>query len=185
MAEHVLFVPECWADTALMYSLLVTPNNHNLVSHAQGIGNVGNILEDKKGVRQGRRLVGLVDRDKKFHEQPYLAQFTRVVGGGQGPTDTHCILQHPEHPEQHLIVLNPACDLWLLEAAQQAQLPLAEMGVPTELEPFKEFSKQNGVTKNPRMRELLWRIQQARPPMYRELADFVAGRMDLTSSRQP
>ncbi|MBD2723211.1 hypothetical protein [Hymenobacter armeniacus] len=154
-----------------------------MVSHAQGIGNVGNILEDKKGQRQGRRLVGIVDRDKKFHEQPYLAQFTLVVGGGKGPTDTHCIYQHPERTDQYIIVLNPACDLWLLKAARQAQLPLDEMGVPTELESFKDFSKQNGVTKNPKMRELLWRIQQARPPMYRELAEFVASIMDIAPPR--
>lgn len=182
MAEHALFIPECWADTALMYALLVTPNNHDLVSHAQGIGNVGRLLKDEKGLRRGRRLVGMVDRDKKFAEHPYLAEFTRVQVGGLSQDSPHCILQHTTRIDQHLIVLNPACDTWLFRAAHEAKLPLAEMGIATTLPEFIDFCKQDGITTNPKMKELLRAIQQARPVVYRELADFVARIMNISST---
>jgi hypothetical protein len=180
MAEHALFVPECWADTALMHALLVTPHNHNFVSHAQGIGNVGRLLKDEKGLRRGRRLVGMVDRDKKFAEHPYLAEFTRVQVGSLEADSPHCILQHKTRLEQHLIVLNPACDTWLFRAAHEAGVPLAELGIATTLPEFVDFCKQDGVTSNSRMKELLWAIQQARPAVYRELADFIASVMDIS-----
>lgn len=179
MAEHALFVPECWADTALMHALLVTPNNHNLISHAQGIGNVGRVLKDEKGLRRGRRLVGMVDRDKKFAEHPYLAEFTLVVAGSLDTSSPHCILRHATRPEQHLIVLNPACDTWLFQAAREAAVSLADFGIAANLPEFITFCKQDGITANPRMKELLWAIQQARPTIYRELADFVAAVMDI------
>lgn len=179
MANHALFVPECWADTALMHALLVTPNNHKLVSHAQGIGNVGRILEDVKGIRQGRQVVGMVDKDKKFRQHPYLARFTRIRAGSLDQDAPHCILQHATRVEHHLIVLNPACDTWLFRAAHEAGIPLAKMGIATALPGFIDFCKQDGVTTNRKMQELLWAIQQARPTMYRELADFVAGVMNI------
>ncbi|MBT9395126.1 hypothetical protein KLP40_18305 [Hymenobacter sp. NST-14] len=183
MAEHALFVPECWADTALMHALLVTPNNHNLISHAQGIGNVGRVLKDEKGLRQGRRLVGMVDRDKKFAENPYLAEFTQIVAGSLDRTSPHCILRHATRPDQHLIVLNPACDTWLFQAAQEASVSLIDLDIATTLPEFIDFCKQDGITNNPRMKELLWAIQQARPAIYRELADFIASIMDITPKK--
>lgn len=184
MIDSALFVPECWADTALMKCLLDVPNADELVNHGQGIGDVCRILRDDKGLRRGRLQVGMVDNDSAFYQHGYLMEFTqRVIGinsrADMCKQDIHCVMQHPVRTEQFLIVLNPACDLWLLRAADQAGIPLAEMGIPTDLRSFKKISKRNGVFPNPKMDELLERIREARPPMFQELAGFVASIMAL------
>ena len=132
----------------------------------------------------GRRVVGLVDRDKKFRQQPYLSTFTTIRAGGLGDSDPHCILQHPERPSHYLIVLNPACDTWLFRAAQASGINLPLLGLPETLPDFIQFCKQEDVEQTTSMQNLLWAIQQARPAVYRELADFVATIMDISSSRR-
>jgi hypothetical protein len=186
MANYALFVPECWADTALMLALL--HDRDDFISHAQGIGKVGGVLRrqgaDASG--QARRVVGLVDGDKKFAEQPYLSEFTEVVAGGWDKSQhPHCILRHPGRPAHHLIVLHPACDAWLLRAAQAIGLDLVALGLPTDLAAFKDFCKQDGVTENKALQTLLRALQRDRPPAYQELADFVSQVMNIAPPRHP
>jgi hypothetical protein len=183
MADYALFVPECWVDTALMRALL--RGRDEFISHHQGIGKVGGVLR-----RQGaeplntRRVVGMVDGDQKFDEQPYLTQFTRVlVGGWDRKLHPHCVLQHPDKPTHYLIVLHPACDGWLFRTAQQADIDLAALGLPTEFEAFLEVTKPQGALTNKPLEMLLREIQRLRQAAYRELADFVASVMDLTPPR--
>lgn len=184
MAEQVLFVPECNVDTALALSLVLY--RYTFVSHRQGIGQVARVLvAQQQAARDGRRIIGLVDNDKKFKQAPELAGFTTVVLGGTESHHPHCIRQHPERPNQYLIVLNPACDSWLFQAAHDARISLADLGLPTDLPGFVDFCKQRDVEENTSMRHLLWAIQQARPAMYRELADFVATMMDVAPPRWP
>ncbi|MEJ7660395.1 MAG: hypothetical protein WKG07_12650 [Hymenobacter sp.] len=47
-------------------------------NHQHGIGNVGGVMKAIQSAE--RRVVGLVDLDKRFHEQPYLAQFELRAG---------------------------------------------------------------------------------------------------------
>jgi len=184
MAESVLFVPECNVDTALALSLV--SYRYTFVSHRQGIGQVARVLvEQRPAARDGRRIIGMVDNDKKFREAPELAGFTTVVRGGLESHHPHCICQHPQHPNQYLIVLNPACDTWLFRAAQQAGVALTSLGLPADLAGFIDFCKQNDLEEVPAMRSLLWSIQQARPSAYRELAKFVADMMDVAPPRWP
>jgi hypothetical protein len=74
MADYALFVPECFVDTALTLSLV--QNRRQFISHQQGIGNVGRVMSQQSKLNGAhRRVVGLVDRDKKFREQPYLSVY--------------------------------------------------------------------------------------------------------------
>lgn len=184
MAEQVLFVPECNVDTAL--ALALVSYRYTFVSHRQGIGQVARVLvAQQQAAVAGRRIIGIVDNDKKFQQAPELAGFTTVVLGGLESHDPHCIRQHPERPNQYLIVLNPACDSWLFRAAQQASLSLPALGLPADLPSFIDFCKQRDVEENSAMRNLLWAIQQARPSAYRELADFVGAMMNVAPPRWP
>ena len=185
MAESVLFVPECNVDTALALSLV--SYRHTFVSHRQGIGQVARVLEaQRQASRDGRRIVGLVDDDKKFKQAPALAEFTTIVRGGTAQDgQPHCIRQHPQQPNQYLIVLNPACDTWLFRAAQEVGIALLELGIPADLPGFIDFCKQQNVEETQPMRRLLRAIQQAQPAAYRELAEFVADTMDTAPARWP
>jgi len=82
-----LFMPECYADTALMRTLLRENSNNRAqlnklsVNHQHGIGNVGNKMEAQWSPGTARRVLGMVDLDREFGQQPYLSQFSRVLGG--------------------------------------------------------------------------------------------------------
>jgi hypothetical protein len=184
MPENVLFVPECHVDTALARTLLA--GRLTFINHQHGIPNVGKALEDlAKKSRGPRFVVGMVDKDKKFADVKSLRRFTQVVQARRPEaqdlaqlTCCYCIYQDPAQPTQYLVVLEPACDTWLWEAAGAAGLALADFGLPTTLPGFIEAVKDDEAEHDPRLARLLQAIRRAQPGGYRELAAFVAQVMD-------
>ncbi len=158
-----LFVPECYVDTALMRALLF--DRREYINHQHGIGNAGRLMK-KQAADYGaaRRVVGMVDRDKKFDEQPYLDAFQPPDRVRPEEHATHHVLTHPTVASQLLIVLNPACDAWLFEAARAAGIELAQYGLPTTFAEFIAFCKHRGVANIPELRALLADIRRAYPP---------------------
>lgn len=182
MAEYALFVPECNVDTALTLSLAAF--RYTFVSHRQGIGQVARVLQAQaQACRDGRVVVGMVDRDKNFAQAPELAKFRPMARIQRGQEAAHDILQHPDVPNQYLIVLNPACDSWMFRAAEAASIELASLGLPTGLPEFIDFCKQENIEEHPLIRRLLRELQRAQPIAYRDLAEFVADVMDLKPPR--
>ena len=180
MPEQVLFVPECHVDTALARALLA--GRDSFFNHQHGISKVANLLRAQAAAARGPRfVVGLVDKDKRIADVTYLRQFSRVHAARSGPDCRYRIYQHEHHLTHYLIVLDPACDTWLFEAAHAAGLPLAAIGLPPTLPAFIDFMKQEGIEDSPAVGRLLYAIKQAQPPAYRELAGFVADVMDPNS----
>lgn len=181
-ATHALFVPECHADTALMITLLrenaiSEENPYRFVSHGQGIGNVGRVMDDPN-LGSARRVIGMVDLDVKFYQQPYLGLFTAFGGSMERKKHSYALLRHPTNPSQFLIVLNHACDAWLWQRAAEAGLSLANFDLPTDFTGFKKYCKKRAAELG--LRPLLAAIAVARPTAYGVLADFVANALDLT-----
>jgi hypothetical protein len=180
MPEHVQFLPECHVDTALARALLA--GRLTFINHQHGIPEVGNALQRYADTGRGPRfVVGMVDRDKCFDTVKKLRRFTQVVQArtrqAADLTETtccYCIYQDPAHPAQYLVVLEPACDTWLFEAAQAAGLALPDFGLPATLPAFIKVVKDDEAEENPRLQKLLEAIRQAQPSGYRELATFVA-----------
>ena len=173
LAPHTpLFVPECYVDTALMRALLF--DRREYINHQHGIGNVGRLMKKQaETYGDARRIIGMVDRDKKFDEQPYLDAF-RPPARVRPEHATHHVLAHPTHTTQRLIVLNPACDAWVFEAARAAGIKPAQYGLPDALPEFIGFCKQREVGDIPELRALLADIRRAYPPAYQQLAEAVA-----------
>jgi hypothetical protein len=183
MPESIMFVPECHVDTVLTRTLLL--DRLTFINHKHGIANVAKALQSQAENGRGPRfVVGMVDRDKKFAEIKYLQRFTREIKeyARTGPDCRYRVYQQPEQPSHYLIVLEPACDTWIFEAAHSAGLDLADFGLPTSLTGFIDVVKDEDAEDNPNLRRLLHAIRQAQPSAYRELAAFVADVMD-TSSR--
>ena len=154
-----LFVPECYVDTALMRALLF--DRREYINHQHGIGNVGRLMKKQaETYGNARRIIGMVDRDKKFDEQPYLDAF-QPPARVRPEHATHHILTHPTHPTQRLIVLNPACDAWLFKAARAAVIDPAQYGLPNALPDFITFCKQREVGDISELRNLLTDIRRA------------------------
>jgi hypothetical protein len=173
-------VPECHVDTALTRTLLA--DRLTFINHKHGIPKVARVLQDQAEANRGPRfVVGMVDKDKKFADVKYLRQFSREVHARSGPDCRYRIYQHPAHPTHYLIVMEPACDTWIFEAAHAAGLDLAHFSLPTTLSGFIDIVKEEDAEDNPHLIRLLQAIKQAQPAAYRELAEFVANIMDTNS----
>lgn len=180
MPENVLFVPECHVDTALTRTLLA--GRDSFLNHQHGITKVANLLRAHAETGRGPRfVVGMVDKDKKFADVHYLRQFSHPFAVHESADCRYCIYQHPEQTSHFLIVLDPACDTWIFEAAQAAGLDIAAFGLPPLLPNFIDFMKEEGVEDSREVSRLLQAIKQVQPPAYRELAQFVADVMDVNS----
>jgi hypothetical protein len=180
MPESIMFVPECHVDTALTRTLLF--DRLTFINHKHGISNVANALKSQAENGRGPRfVVGMVDLDKKFADIKYLQRFTDLVQTRTGPDCRYRIYQQPEQLSHFLIVLEPACDTWIFEAAHSAGLDLVNFGLPTTLAGFIELVKDEDAEDHPQLRRLLQAIRQAQPSGYRELATFVADIMDTNS----
>ena len=181
MPENVLFVPECHVDTALARTLLA--DRLTFINHQHGISKVANVLRQQAESGSVRFVVGMVDKDKKFADVHYLRPFagSPPVAARSGPNCRYRIHQHPAHPHHYLIVMEPACDTWIFEAAHAAGLDLAHFGLPATLPAFIEVMKDEDAEDNPQLVRLLRAIKQAQPAAYRELAEFVADIMDQNS----
>ena len=179
----LLLVPECHADTALARSLL--SDRLSFINHQHGISKVATVLRQQAESGRIRFVVGLVDKDKRFADVHSLRPFaaTAPVAARTGPDCRYAIHQHPAHPNHYLIVLQPACDTWIFEAAQAAGLNPANFHLPSSLPSFIAVMKDEGVEDNPNLINLLRAIKQAQPAAYRELAEFVADVMDPNSKR--
>jgi hypothetical protein len=178
MPEQVLFVPECHIDTALTRTLLA--QRLTFINHQHGISKVAHVLRQQAEAGKARFVVGMVDKDKKFDAVTYLRPFASAppVAASTGPDCRYRIHQHPAHTSHYLIVLEPACDTWIFEAAHAAGLRVADFGLPPALPDFIEVMKNEDAEDNPRLIRLLEAIKRAQPPAYRELAQFVAEVMD-------
>lgn len=181
MPENVLFVPECHVDTALTRTLLA--DRLTFINHQHGISKVANVLAQQAETGRVRFVVGMVDKDKKFADVKHLQPFAdaRPVAARSGPDCRYAIHQHPAHPSHYLIVMEPACDTWIFEAAHAAGLAPADFGLPATLPAFIEVMKDEDTEDNPRLIALLRAIKKAQPTAYRELAEFVADIMDQNS----
>ncbi|MDB5234762.1 MAG: hypothetical protein JWR44_1755 [Hymenobacter sp.] len=181
MPENVLFVPECHVDTALTRTLLA--DRLTFINHQHGISKVANVLRQQAESGSARFVVGMVDKDKQFDAVTYLRPFASSppVAARTGLDCRYCIYQHPAQGNHYLIVMEPACDTWIFEAAHAAGLDLASFGLPTTIKDFIDVMKDEDAEDNPSLIRLLWNIKQAQPPAYRELAQFVADIMDRNS----
>jgi len=183
MPENVLFVPECHVDTALTRTLL--SDRLTFINHQHGISKVANVLRQQAESGGARFVVGMVDKDKRFADVHYLRPFadTQPVSTRSGSNCRYSIYQHPAHTNHYLIVLEPACDTWIFEAAHAAGLDLGRFGLPSTLAAFIDVMKDEDAEDNPQLIRLLGAIKQAQPTAYRELAEFVAEIMDQNSKR--
>lgn len=180
MPDKIMLVPECHVDTALARVLLA--DHLTLINHQQGITKVAKSLQLQAGSgRSPRVVVGVVDEDKRFATNHYLLNFNQVVADRSEPTFRECcyrIYRHSTHRSHYLIVLAPACDRWVFEAAQSAALDLTNFGLPTTLSGFLGVTKKETARTSMPLRNLLYAIRRARPAAYQELAAFVLGLMD-------
>jgi hypothetical protein len=178
-----LFIPEGHIDKALMRALLgYRKDFENFVSRKQGASGVATAMVsqwDSFGPK--RRVVGMVDADKRFSDVRYLTEFSREIMAYHADCASYTIRQHLDRPSQYLIVLHPACDTWVWQAAVLANLDLAAYRLPTERREFVSYSKARGknVGDDSAMVQVLREVHRLQPDLFKTLARFIKDVMHL------
>lgn len=167
----VLFLPECFADTALVTMLL--PSGA-VVDHSFGVHNVVKAMKSALVNQPTYKIIGIIDKDvtyKPKYRPPYFDDFTfvdesnRITYGKKTGTD------------QHLIMLDKAVDSFLLWNAEQIGLDTRQYGFPTELKSFCKVMKRTTIGLDEQYLRLLTDLRTQQAPGFitleRILNDFL------------
>ena len=131
--------PECFVDTSLVESLLITEG----VNHQKGCFTVAGVMDGKLG---DDFAVGVIDYDK--HRPEYLEQFVELASSGHIQLMKHCIRSH------YVIYVKPAMDGFILSQAAEAGLKVEDYGFPSDLKAFTHVTKTVTTKIDPRFKRL-------------------------------
>jgi len=173
MPNHILFIPECHLDKTL--ALVVLMGRQELVEKKNGISQVGAKMKEAYA-RYGdsHRFVGLVDKDKKFFHNEYLATFQPDATQPPIASAGFWLRRHPATPAQALILLDPGIEAWVLAAARACQLDPAAYKLPDTPELLRDYTKNRNVHDNKDVIGFLIEIRRRRPEPYQHLANCVS-----------
>ncbi len=125
MQRENIVVPECYVDTNLMNVLVGKACNHK-----KGCTNVCKVLDEKL---QDQFAIAIIDKDKR---EPASVQNYEPIAQNQ------CLMvsKHRERPH-YLIHICPAIEEFILVAAAELNVSLAEYGLPTDRNQLKQKTK--------------------------------------------
>ena len=124
-------MPECYADTLLIETLVPTKSGYN---HKFGCFNVE--AEMKHGKLKDKFAVGIIDKDKTIIG--YLVEFEEI-----DKVEGSLILWRHKKREKHHFVIQicPALERWVLEVCDVENIDIHGLGLSSDLEGLKKFSK--------------------------------------------
>jgi hypothetical protein len=162
-------LPECYADTELVLAL---GYDSAAVIHKSGKPEVCNAMRPKRedeehkkfvGDFVGKKALGVVDEDKKANQNAYFKKATVIE------EIESMKLQKLSGEKHHLIVICPAHEAWILNAARLAGIQPAIYGLPNEPKKLKVFSR------NPdeKYKSFLRDVVQANPEPVKTLKSWI------------
>jgi hypothetical protein len=131
MQVHV--ISECHVDTALAKFFV---KDNILVNHESGQGNVGNAMK-KASILENIVLVGWIDDDKVKHS--YFNDFQTIIH------ENNIILKQKSDTNEYLIVIQPAAEKFLIEAANEVNLNFQLYNLPEDFKGFKNRLKNPSI----------------------------------------
>lgn len=140
-------VPECYIDTNLIEAIAPTKHGYN---HQKGCPAVAKKM--KETFADGF-AVGIMDKDKRTVS--YLNEFSLVVNDG-----ILYVYKHASRPH-YIVMVSPAVEEFILEAAREQNVDLAAYGVPTTLEGMKKETKQVDAKASKKYRDLFKTLSNA------------------------
>ena len=121
-------ITECFVDTCLVESLVVTTVGYN---HQKGCNNVVKVMQGKLA---DKFALGIVDKDKRSLE--YLEEFEEK----ERFNEELYLYKHKTKPH-YIIQIAPAVEEFILKNAQTCNITLATYGLPTVLNQFIDETK--------------------------------------------
>lgn len=145
MQRENIVVPECYVDTNLMNVLVGKACNHK-----KGCTNVCKVLDEKL---QDQFAIAVIDRDKK---EPASAQNYELIAANQ----SIMVSKHRQRPH-YLIHICPAIEEFILAAATELKVDLADFGLPTDREQLKLKTKTVTAKEDEKFARLFRSLRQA------------------------
>ncbi|GHT17912.1 hypothetical protein AGMMS4956_21450 [Bacteroidia bacterium] len=155
-------ITECYVDTLLM--AIVTDTGKESINHQYGCHNVAKVMQNR--YYANRPTIGVIDNDKK--KPLYFAQFKNI--------DTHKdILVLWEHHQHRIISVgakNKSIESFILSAAQEGEINMADYGLPNTLEGLQDITKTNKSMNNELLKKL-FRTLKDKSESFRKLGQWL------------
>lgn len=145
--ERLNFViPECYVDTNLINVL-----TGKFCNHQKGCPNVCKTLKDKF---KEEFAIGIIDKDKRIPTEA-LNNYCEIAKSEYLILLKHKCLCH------YIIQINPAVEIFILEAAKNLNINLDEFGLSSDLSQLKKFTKSSDAKDNKLFSDLFKSLAQA------------------------
>lgn len=138
-------MPECYVDTNLMNVLL-----GRMCNHQKGCATVFKTLDEKLS---NQFAIAVIDQDKRKPEA--TKQYV-----GIGKNDHLIVCKHQERPH-YLIMINPAIEMFVLDAANELNVKLSDYGLPEDLDKLRDQTKTISAKADKRFESLFKSIRKA------------------------
>jgi len=140
-------IPECYADTNLIGFLLCAE-----VNHQKGCSQVANTM--RKGKNADGFSIGIIDDDK--NKPSYIKEFDTI------DSSEHIMLLKHTQKAHYFIIIKKAIEDFILSAAKEVNFDLTTIGLKNGLKGLKETTKNCQANDNPKLREAIAKIEDAR-----------------------
>lgn len=127
--KDLYIVPECYVDTNLVESLLVTDG----VNHQKGCYAVANAMKSRS--LNDTFAVGVIDFDTEKTQPTYVREFAELAHS------QHLILMKHNSKPHYLVMIKPAMDQFILDSAKEQGVSLFDFDLSSNLEDFKKQTK--------------------------------------------
>ena len=135
-------IPECYFDTVLVKSILQLKK----VNHQNCCSKVVSTIK-----RIDDFAVGIVDKDK--NDLDYLTkECTKEI------TTENLVLWKHRIKNHYVIQLAPAIERWVLNAINESNIEIEDLGIPNDLEGLKKYTKHGLVSENEEIKRLCKRL---------------------------
>lgn len=126
MEKELSVIPECYIDTNLVNSLIGKKCNHQ-----KGCPMVFKVMNERMG---DSFAIGVIDKDKR--EPKAMTDFSLIC-------NDHYIYVYKHVTRPHYILqVAPAEEVFILHAAEEMSINMADYGLPSELEKLKLYTKK-------------------------------------------
>lgn len=136
-------MPECYADTLLIETLVPTKNGYN---HKHSCFKVAASMRNSN-----KFAVGIIDNDKK--QISYLKEFETI-----DELKPDLILLKHKEKSQYIIQICPALEKWVLSVCNVEDIKIADFGLLNSLEGLKRVTKQMSSLNNLNLKNLFSEI---------------------------
>jgi hypothetical protein len=161
MKLDYLVIPECYADTAFIETI-VPPDNQRGYNHQMGCNKVANKMQNEL---IDNFALGIIDKDKRSIR--YLDEFSLIA-------DKKSLLLY-KHPNRHhyIIQIYPAIERFILESCIEVEIDLTDYGLSNDLEDLKQKTKKQTSKKNPQLIQLFKELKNRNAPQVVALSNWI------------